>query len=96
MSYHVEHSASASGPARVSSTLATSARRAAEAGRRFRDPDSGLFWSVAEVDGRTIPGARGPRCLVFQSENAIRRVWCYPEDWRALGDADLTALSWQK
>ena len=70
--------------------------RRAESARRFRDPDSGIFWTVSEVDGQTIPGARGARCLVFQSEIAIRRVWCYPGDWRAFSDADLAALSWQR
>jgi len=78
------------------STHISAARRTTEGGRRFRNPDSGLYWTVSEVDGRDIPGARGPRCLVFQSENAIRRVWCCPSDWRTLGDADLAALSWQR
>ena len=84
-------------PLESSSTAAnTPAVRPAEGGRRFRDPDSGIFWTVSEIDGRTIPGARGPRCLVFQSEIAIRRVWCYPSEWRTFSDADLTALSWQR
>ena len=80
----------------IRTTGTTSIGRVAESGRRFRDPDSGVYWKVSEVDGRTIPGARGPRCLVFQSEIAIRRVWSYPGDWRTLGDADLAAVSWQK
>ena len=77
-------------------TRAVPSVRRGENGRRFRDPDSGVYWTVVEVDGRTIPGARGPRCLVLQSEIAIRRVWGYPGDWRSLSDADLTALSWQR
>ena len=26
----------------------------------------------------------------------IRRVWAYPADWRTLGDAGLTTLTWQR
>lgn len=80
---------------RTTSASGATVRRA-DSGRRFRDPDSGQFWTVSEVDGRSIPGARGSRCLVFQSEIAIRRVWSYPVEWRTLSDADLTALSWQR
>ena len=64
-------------------------------GRRdFTDPDSGLRWSVAEVDTPRLPGARGrPRCLVFAGGGVVRRAWEYPDEWFLLGDADLAARS---
>ena len=56
--------------------------------------DERVHWSVVEVDARGVPGARGARCLVFANSRSIRRVWDYPEDWRTLDDAALSALSW--
>ena len=53
-------------------------------------------WSAVEVDATAVPGAQGPRCLVFTRTDCIRRVWHYPPDWRTLGDAELAALSWQR
>ena len=62
--------------------------------REFTDPDSGVRWSVAEVDAPRLPGAQGqPRCLVFATEGVVRRVWAYPDGWYLLADADLAALS---
>jgi len=59
----------------------------------------GVAWTVTERDGAGVPGnadgARGRRCLVFASPEAVRRVWDYPPDWRALPDAALFALSWR-
>ena len=52
----------------------------------------GERWSVKERDTRNEPGAKADSCLVFSNENAIRRVWKYPRDWRALGPAELEAL----
>ena len=51
-------------------------------------------WAVAELatDGR--PWARRERCLVFMSDRLMRRVWDYPDTWRALSDAELFAVSW--
>ena len=51
-------------------------------------------WTVHEVATGDVAWARGPRCLLFSSEGAIRRVWRYPPTWRALPDAELEALSW--
>ena len=61
----------------------------------FVDPD-GVTWTVTEVDGATVPGARGPACLVFQADHAIRRVWHYPDDWRGLPPEALLAVSWRR
>lgn len=59
----------------------------------FVDADR-ITWTVTERDSRRDPGAPADRCLVFASENAIRRVWVYPSRWRELSAAELEALSW--
>ena len=55
-----------------------------------------LEWRVRERDAQHDPGALSPSCLVFDSVDAIRRVWTYPSNWRTLDDATLEALSWGK
>jgi hypothetical protein len=62
---------------------------------RFVDPD-GVIWTVTEVDGAAVPGARGGACLVFSSDHAVRRVWHYPAHWRDLDTEALLATSWQR
>lgn len=54
----------------------------------------GCVWYVHEVAPGTVPWAKGPRCLLFGSDAAIRRVWRFPSDWDTLSDAELEALSW--
>ena len=56
----------------------------------------GVQWTVTECDGSQVPGSRGPRCLIFASPEAIRRVWEVPPDWYTLPDAALFALSWHR
>ncbi|HEY0777999.1 MAG TPA: hypothetical protein VGD56_08545 [Gemmatirosa sp.] len=56
----------------------------------------GVEWIVTECDGAKVPGSRGPRCLVFASPDAIRRVWDVPTNWHVLSDAALFALSWRR
>jgi hypothetical protein len=46
----------------------------------------GITWSVREADSALIPGSRGARCLIFDSEMIVPRVWRYPEAWAALDD----------
>ena len=53
-----------------------------------------LEWRVRERDAQHDPGASSASCLVFDSVQAMRRVWSYPSDWRTLGDTGLEALSW--
>jgi hypothetical protein len=53
-------------------------------------------WRVTEHDARGEPGARGDWCLVFSCEDAVRRVWGYPPDWRDLSAEGLIALSWRR
>jgi hypothetical protein len=52
-------------------------------------------WVVSERDATNVPGARGPRCLVFMSEHTVRRIWTYPPTWRHLSPDALLALSEQ-
>ena len=56
----------------------------------------GVYWRVTERDARQDPGARGDRCLIFASSEAVRRVWKYPVAWRDLPAAALAALSWAR
>ncbi len=46
----------------------------------------GAQWRVREVDATRIPGARGRRCLIFDSDGIVRRVWAYPDTWDGLDD----------
>lgn len=62
--------------------------------RYFRAGDC-CEWRVREMETSTQPWARGPRCLVFESDAFARRVWRYPAHWRTLSDAALEALSWK-
>ena len=53
----------------------------------------GAKWVVSERNTTAVPGARAPRCLVFMSEMAVRRVWAYPAAWRHLSADALLSLS---
>lgn len=53
-------------------------------------------WCVTERDCRSVPGARGPGCLIFMSQTVFRRVWGYPAEWRVLSAAALEELSWRR
>jgi hypothetical protein len=59
----------------------------------FHDGD-GRSWTVQEIACADVLWARGPHCLLFQSDTAIRRVWHYPTEWRGLSDEELERLSW--
>jgi hypothetical protein len=50
------------------------------------------MWMVREVDTTRVPGARADRCLIFESDSVVRRVWVFPATWESLGDRDLGAL----
>ena len=52
----------------------------------------GIQWRVDELDATATPGSRGPRCLVFDADNVVRRVWAYPANWRELSDYALGRL----
>jgi hypothetical protein len=61
--------------------------------RRFIAADDSV-WTAQEIELGSVAWAHAPRCLVFQSAVAIRRVWHYPAEWRSLSDAALETLSW--
>jgi hypothetical protein len=56
----------------------------------------GVRWEVHEMAGAEILGARGPRCLVFNTQYVARLVWQFPDDWAALSTTELIALSWRR
>jgi hypothetical protein len=49
-------------------------------------------WTVAEMDARHVPGARGNCCLICESDLSVRRLWSYPADWHRMEDGKLLAL----
>lgn len=61
----------------------------------FEDSD-GVRWTAREHDGRDIPGHRSDTCLIFESENSVRRVWTYPPDWHTLPAEALERASWSR
>ena len=58
--------------------------------------EHGVRWQVSERGAASVPGAKGPRCLIFMSESAVRRVWHYPAGWRQLSPDTLVGLSEQR
>jgi hypothetical protein len=44
------------------------------------------------MDCRALPGARGERCLVFDSDGVVRRIWTFPDAWSELSDDALYAI----
>ena len=50
------------------------------------DEGSAVFesWTIRELDTSVVVGAPAPRCLVFESNAMVRRVWRYPADWATL------------
>jgi len=51
----------------------------------------GVEWTVREM-ATPQTWARAPRCLVLNSRECVRRVWSYPNDWRALDPDALLRL----
>jgi hypothetical protein len=51
-----------------------------------------MRWVIREVSTEHVPGARAGRCLIFESEGVVRRVWTFPDDWRRLSDDATWAL----
>jgi hypothetical protein len=54
----------------------------------------GTDWRIYEVASANVPSPRGSNCLIFESAQAVRRVWNYPTNWQKLSSAELSALSW--
>jgi hypothetical protein len=55
----------------------------------FRD---GVRWSVHEASAARTPGAQAYRCLIFDSEGIVRRLWVFPEHWDRLADDEILRL----
>jgi hypothetical protein len=66
-------------------------RDLAEKGMRelFRE---GVRWTVREASAAQTPGAKSYRCLIFDSEGVVRRLWAFPEAWNDLADDQILAL----
>ena len=54
---------------------------------------NGIRWHVHEANAAHVPGARRDRCLIFDSDGIVRRVWAYPSDWMTLTDDALWSLT---
>jgi hypothetical protein len=52
----------------------------------------GARWRISEMSTVDVPGSKADRCLVFDGERVVRRVWTYPDDWPQLSDTQLWAL----
>jgi hypothetical protein len=48
---------------------------------------------VRVADTRRQPGARGDRCLIFDTCDFVRRVWSVPDDWDRMSPEALVALA---
>jgi hypothetical protein len=53
----------------------------------------GVEWHVREISAASIPGSQSERCLIFDSDMTVRRVWDYPATWFDLADDDLWHLT---
>jgi hypothetical protein len=63
--------------------------------QRAMSDASGAGWRIYEMAAGHVPGARGARCLVMESESkgVCRRLWRYPANWQELPPDELLALS---
>ena len=75
-----------------------SARHAADAarvghGHEFQD-SAGVAWRVFELPAGSAGTVSWSACLIFESDNAVRRVRQFPPHWSALSALDLERVSW--
>jgi hypothetical protein len=52
----------------------------------------GVRWVVHEASAARTPGAQAYRCLIFDSEGVVRRLWVFPERWEDLPDSEILKL----
>ena len=45
-----------------------------------------------EASAARTPGAQAYRCLIFDSEGIVRRLWAFPEHWDRLTDDEILRL----
>jgi hypothetical protein len=55
----------------------------------------GVPWLVYEMPASRFDRRSAPS-LIFESEDTIRRVRIFPEDWRQMSDEELITLSWRR
>lgn len=58
--------------------------------RRFRWGD--VSWSVQEVRTDKVPDSDDPSSLIFASQNVVRRLRVFPQNWYELDDESLWRL----
>lgn len=61
--------------------------------RTLVESGTGRRWQVREVDARRVPAAQAERCLIFDAESVVRRLWHYPADWRRMPADELLRLA---
>jgi hypothetical protein len=54
----------------------------------------GSRWTVREYTGQGAGLNGDGACLIFECDNAVRRVKTFPKNWGELGSDDLVTLSW--
>ena len=64
-------------------------------GHEFQD-SAGVAWRVFELPAGSAGKASWSACLIFESDNAVRRVRQYPPHWSALSALDLERVSWER
>src|SRR5512133_1151127 len=52
----------------------------------------GIQWTVSEASAARTPGAKSYRCLIFDSDGVVRRLWTFPQEWADLADDQILAL----
>src|SRR4051812_36798786 len=52
----------------------------------------GVRWTVHEESAARTPGAKSHRCLIFDSEGIVRRLWAFPNGWANLPDDQILSL----
>jgi hypothetical protein len=52
----------------------------------------GVEWEIYEQDTTRTPGATHSSSLIFSSQDLVRRLWQYPENWVELSDGELLTL----
>jgi hypothetical protein len=64
------------------------------AGKHWRSLSRGEdVWAVRERDASRVPGAYAPTCLIFESDQVVRRLWNFPSNWTDMDDDTLWRLA---
>lgn len=60
------------------------------------DDSTGVAWRVFELPAGSAGHMTWSACLIFESDNAVRRVRNFPPHWSALSAVDLERVSWER